>query len=95
MIEYFILAAIGGILIGYGGHNLIWKLKNRIVSELYCFWHYKILKEPEPNITDVVSGLIPTIFAAAVSMELAKEMQDVYAKSIAKSKLKQKNLVKR
>jgi hypothetical protein len=81
-----ILGILAGILIGYGGHTSIWRFKNRIKGKLYCFYHYKVLKEPEPDISEVLANVIPGTIAAVIGLKLSSDVAKAYEKAIIKAK---------
>jgi hypothetical protein len=86
IILYLVLAIIGGLLLGYAMHDTLWRTKNKIIGELYCFYHYKILREPEPDLQEIISRMIPATFAAMIGMKLGNDMMREYEKIIIESK---------
>jgi hypothetical protein len=61
------------------------------VGRISWWWHHKVLKEPEPDFTEAVFNIIPSLFSAMVSMELGKEIAKECDKAIIESKKKKLN----
>ena len=52
------------------------RLLYRLYGKIWYWWHYKILKEPQPDATETIMGMIPVMMSAIIGMEIAGELSD-------------------
>lgn len=58
------------------------------------WWHYKILKEPEPDPVETLMDIMPTIFSAMVGLECAKVLNEEVDKMIEKRREERRKTLK-
>jgi len=55
-------------------------------GEIRWWWKYKVKKEPEPNVRQVLLETLPTILSATIGLQLAKKLHESYEKALEKTR---------
>ena len=55
-------------------------------GEIQWWWTYKVKKEPEPNVRQVLLETLPTILSATIGLQLAKKLHESYEKALEKTR---------
>jgi len=55
-------------------------------GEIRWWWTYKVKKEPEPSVQEIMASIIPATFTALLGMKLGQEIQEEYEKVFKKAK---------
>lgn len=51
-----------------------------LYGRISYWWHYKVLKEPEPDVTESLMDIMPLMLSATIGMKLAEEMGTIIEK---------------
>jgi hypothetical protein len=82
MLALLLLATIGGILLGYALHEPLRLMSWKLQGYCYRFWHYTILKEPEPDFSEIMARTIPSLLNSMVAIKVISDMSKEIEKEI-------------
>ena len=51
-----------------------------LYGRISYWWHYKVLKEPEPDLTETLMDIMPLVLTATIGLKLAEELGETIMK---------------